>query len=168
MPVEIHNRHVRLRVDKRALARHLRGILRAFGRPRALVDVSLVDDEEIRALNRDHRGIDSVTDVLSFALEEAGPQVGPLAVLGDIVISLDCARRQAALVTAAHGSEGDSPYRLREETLFLATHGLLHLLGHDHVDAEEALAMEALERRFMISVTPVAMHEIDRSAHGSG
>ncbi len=164
MPIEIDNRHPNLRVDKRTLARQLRLILRDRGRSRALVDVSLVTDAEIQALNRDHRGIDGVTDVLSFALEEAGTAVGPIQVLGDVVISLDTARRQAAMVAAAHPG-ANCPYRLREETLFLATHGILHLLGYDHMDAEGAEAMEALERGYMAAVTELPMHQVDRSDH---
>ena len=167
MPVEIDNRHPRLRVNKRSLARHLAAILRACDRSRALVDVSLVSDVEIRALNRAHRGVDAVTDVLSFALEEAGMSPGPMAVLGDVVISLDSAQRQAAMVARAHPHMHlGAPYKLAQETFFLATHGLLHLLGHDHMNAADADKMEALERRFMAPVTSIPMHEIDRSVHG--
>ena len=162
MTVEIHNRHPKLRVHKRLLARHLRAMLSACDRPKALVDVSLVSDDEIRSLNREHRQVDAVTDVLSFALEEAGT-TGPIEVLGDIVISLDSARRQAHLV--AHAT-ARTPYRLREETFFLATHGLLHLMGYDHQNDMDCAMMEALERRFMAAITPVAMHQIDRSDHG--
>lgn len=167
MPVDIDNRHPRLRVDRRRLARHLRDILRSEGQARAWVDVSLVGDQEIQQLNRDHRGVDTPTDVLSFALADAGQAVEPVAMLGDIVISLDSARRQArAMASAHHLTSGDRPYGLREEALFLATHGLLHLLGHDHVEPAAARTMEALERRYMKTVTPLPVHCLDRSDHG--
>ncbi len=87
----------------------------------------LVSDEAIRALNRDYRGNNKPTDVLAFSQREGdGGDLHP-HLLGDIVISLDTARRQC-------GRKG-----LYREVLLLATHGLCHLLGHDHnTDAEQA------------------------------
>jgi probable rRNA maturation factor len=168
MPVAIDNRHPTLKVDKRRLGAHLRGMLKELGHAKAVVDVSLVTDAEIRQLNKDYRGVDAVTDVLSFAMSEAdGPEV--MEILGDLVVSLDTAERQAAEVRAT--SQGQDPqalqgYGLAEEVLFLATHGLLHLLGHDHLETAEAEAMEALERRFIGVVTTVDVHACDRTAHG--
>jgi probable rRNA maturation factor len=168
MPVEIDNRHPTLKVDKRRLGAHLRAMLKDLGHGKAMVDVSLVTDEEIHQLNKDYRGVDAVTDVLSFALSEAdGPEV--VEVLGDLVVSLDTAERQALELKAT--SRGQDPealqgYGLAEEVLFLATHGLLHLLGHDHHDAQEAEVMEELERRFIRPVTSVDVHACDRTAHG--
>jgi len=88
----------------------------------------LVSDATIQALNRDYRGKSSPTDVLAFAQREGeGADLHP-QLLGDIVVSLDTAARQCA-------DRG-----LRGEVLFLATHGLCHLLGYDHnTDDEEAL-----------------------------
>lgn len=164
MPIDIDNRHPRLKVPKTRLSAHLRAALTRLDTAKAYVSVSLVDDEEIRELNRDYRSKDQVTDVLSFALEEAdGPEM-PMRMLGDIVISLDTAARQAEELRA--GLAEGTPYGLVEETLFLATHGLLHLLGHDHEVAAEAEEMEALERELMASVTPVAVHGLDRTLHG--
>jgi len=163
MPVEIDNRHPRLRVEKRRLAGWLRGLLAELGRPRATVDVSLVDDDEIQALNARWRGVDAVTDVLSFPLEEGDGPLLPGELLGDLVISLDTAARQAAAMQIAHA---DPAYGLADEVRFLACHGLLHLLGHDHQEAAAAAVMEALERRFMASVTALDPHDLDRSDHG--
>jgi probable rRNA maturation factor len=86
------------------------------------VSILLTDDREIRNLNRDYRGIDRPTDVLSFALSEGeGAQfAGPL--LGDVVLSVQTAARQAR---AARRS-------LLDESTMLLAHGLLHLLGWDH------------------------------------
>lgn len=163
MPVFIDSRHPRLQTGQRRLAAHLRAALRTLGRPRAEVSVSLVDDAEIQQLNRDYRGKDAVTDVLSFALQEGeGPGL-PVDVLGDIVVSLDTAQRQAIEVQQRLGV-GD--YGLFEETAFLCTHGLLHLLGHDHEVAAEAEQMEALERALMAPLTAVDVHALDRSRHG--
>ena len=100
MPVATDNRHSTLRVDRKRLNQHLRTALKQLGRTHAEVSVSLVDDAEIRALNKQWRGVDAVTDVLSFAFDETdSPDVG-LDLLGDIVISLDTAARQVATPAA--------------------------------------------------------------------
>lgn len=94
----------------------------------AEIDVTFVDDEQIRALNREHRKIDDSTDVLSFPLGVDGkydinPETGAY-LLGDIVISTDHAYYQADL----YG------HTLRRELGFLTVHSMLHLLGYDHVN----------------------------------
>lgn len=107
----------------------------------AEVDVTLVDDAEIRQINREHRNIDASTDVLSFPLGENGEYDENLAtgalMLGDIVISLDTALRQADLY--GHG--------VKREIAFLTVHSMLHLLGYDHVNGglEQALMREKEE-----------------------
>jgi probable rRNA maturation factor len=163
MPVFTDNRHPRLKVDQRQIAAHLRKALTALGRPRAEVSLSLVGDDEIRELNRQYRGVDAVTDVLSFAMEEGEQMPGmPVELLGDIVVSLDTAERQAAELCR---QQQLSDYGLRQEVWFLATHGLLHLLGHDHQQPEAAEAMETLERQLMQGVTSADLHGYDRTAH---
>jgi probable rRNA maturation factor len=101
--------------------------------------VSLTTDRGIRALNRRWRGKDSPTDVLSFP---GGPPPpgwpGPLP-LGDVVLSLDTARRQAKVDGRTLAGELDR----------YLTHGLLHLLGHDHHHPGEARKMAALEDRLL-------------------
>ncbi|MEM1030584.1 MAG: rRNA maturation RNase YbeY [Myxococcota bacterium] len=98
------------------------------------LSVALVDDATIHALNRDYRRRDRPTDVLAFAMREGEPMGGPLPegqleMLGDVVISVETAARQAE----AAGRP------LRDEVTMLLAHGLLHLLGYDHgTDAEEA------------------------------
>jgi probable rRNA maturation factor len=98
------------------------------------VSVSFVDDAEMQELNRQYREIDAPTDVLSFSHEEgeAMPQVaGMPRYLGDVVLSVETVARQAASV-------GHSPDK---ETAILLAHGLLHLLGHDHAEDDEAKVM---------------------------
>ncbi len=92
------------------------------------VTLTLTGDAAIHALNRDYRKKDRPTDVLAFAQQE-GPSA-PTGVLGDIVISVDTARRQA--------KRG-----LYAELAHLAAHGLCHLLGYDHRDDAEERAMNA-------------------------
>ena len=115
----------------------------------AEVSLLFTDDAAIQELNRDYRGRDSATDVLSFALnedEQGGNDLGaslpgdfPL-LLGDIVISYQHAQQQAQ----AYG------HSLLRETVFLFTHGMLHLLGYDHErSAQEEQAMFALQDSIM-------------------
>ena len=122
--------------------------LEAEGCPyEAQVNVILTDDESIRTINRDERGIDNATDVLSFpmafyenpadfnGLEDQDdvfdPDTGEY-VLGDIVISLDHVREQAK----AYG------HSERRELAFLVVHSMLHLMGYDHMLDSERIRME--------------------------
>jgi len=123
---------------RHALKLRLRTALRTVGRARSTATLLLTDDAEIRALNREYRRHDRATDVLSFHLQELSGTEDPLGDgvnLGDIVISVETARRRAA------------GKRLRSELERLAIHGLCHLFGHDHLRRGEAERMRALERR---------------------
>ena len=97
----------------------------------AEVSVTFVDNEGIRQLNNEHRGIDRETDVLSFPLgDDDGYEIDPdndAIMLGDIVISLEKAAQQAE----------EYGHSYRREVAFLITHSLFHLLGYDHVNGEE-------------------------------
>ena len=106
------------------------------------LEVSLVftDDAEQRVLNRDYRHKDSATNVLSFPnMDDDLVPAGEPRLLGDVVLARETVAREAA-------EQGKS---LADHTTHLLVHGVLHLLGHDHQDAEEAAAMEALERRIL-------------------
>jgi probable rRNA maturation factor len=169
MPVHIERARTRRDLPSRPLAAYLRGCLQALGRPRGVLCLSLVGDDEIAALNAEWRGQPGVTDVLSFAQGEGEPMPGGGELLGDVVISVDTAARQAAALQAALDAAGaGTRWGLAEEVAFLATHGLLHLLGHDHQGAAEAAAMEALERKLLAPLSAVDPHQLDRSAHGVG
>lgn len=98
------------------------------------LSIILTDDEQLRVLNRDYLGIDSPTDVLSFPASEADPETGA-RYLGDILISVPRAAEQAK--AAGHD--------LRSELQLLVIHGVLHLLGHDHAEAEEKAHMWAAQ-----------------------
>lgn len=101
------------------------------------LSVIFVDDEKIHEINRDYRNIDRSTDVISFALEDNEQYYleGMPRELGDIFISIDHARLQAQ-------EYGHSFYR---EMCFLFTHGLLHLLGFDHMKEEDEQEMFAMQ-----------------------
>lgn len=96
----------------------------------AELSVSIVNNNEIRELNRIYRNKDQVTDVLSFALQDDVEdkddirESGIPLILGDIIISLDKAKEQAV----------EYKHSLKRELGFLTVHGLLHLLGYDHMD----------------------------------
>ena len=124
---------------------------------RGQISLLLTDDETVRQLNREYRGVDRTTDVLSFSFEHWGhwegddeapnpgddePPVWPLPddeppPLGEIIVSVPQAARQA--------EEQGGP--LQRELALLIVHGALHLLGHDHYEDGERETMQALERR---------------------
>jgi len=131
-------RHAVAAETRRRVAARVRLALRALGRARCAATLVFTDDDEIRALNRDFRKHDRATDVLSFHLQELAGEAdlaGAGVELGDIVISVETARRRA------RGK------RLVSELERLAIHGLCHLFGHDHERPAQAKLMFALERR---------------------
>ena len=104
------------------------------------VSVTLTNDAYIRTLNHQYRQMDRPTDVLSFALNEgAEPEIfggSDINVLGDIVLSVERAEAQAA----------EYGHSLRREIAFLTVHGMLHLLGYDHLKEAERLARACICR----------------------
>jgi probable rRNA maturation factor len=106
------------------------------GRPVELC-VALADDAQVRALNRDYRGIDKPTNVLSFggSWDAAAVAAPPVVLLGDVVLACETVSAEAAL-------QGKS---LADHVTHLTVHGVLHLLGYDHEEAAEAEMMESLE-----------------------
>lgn len=105
------------------------------------LSLSFVGEEEIQELNRDYRGVDSVTDVLSFPTYEGEIYEieGMPTPLGDIVICMDRVRLQAK----------EFGHSERREIVYLAVHSLLHLLGYDHMEPEEKKEMRAREEEVM-------------------
>lgn len=103
------------------------------------LSVSLVTDAAIRKLNLQFRGKPKPTDVLSFPQEEPQSAARARGPIGDVVVSLDTAARQAR--------EGGWP--LRTELRRLLAHGLLHCLGHDHESEADARRMARAERRLL-------------------
>lgn len=110
------------------------------------VSVTFMSDEEIKQINAEYRGIDKPTDVISFALEEV--TTGEVAIiveqdmptiLGDILISVDTAKRQAV----------EYEHSINREIGFLALHGFLHLLGYDHMTAEDEAKMFGRQKEIL-------------------
>lgn len=109
----------------------------------AEVNITLVDDAEIQALNRSYRNIDEATDVLSFPLGENGvydtnPETG-FKMLGDIVISVEHAVRQAK----------EFDHTIQREIAYLTVHSMLHLLGYDHVGGVQTMHMREKEEEVL-------------------
>jgi len=101
------------------------------------VSLSFVMNEEIQALNRDYRGKDQPTDVLSFPMDM--PDDAPEKLLGDIVISVEKMLEQAA----EYGHSAD------REMIYLVVHSTLHLMGYDHMTPEDKLLMREKEETIM-------------------
>jgi len=106
----------------------------------AELSIVLTDDAEQKALNRDWRGIDKPTNVLSFPqIEPFSPVVG---ILGDITLARETLEREAAEL-------GKS---FQDHFAHLVVHGFLHILGYDHIDEADALVMEGLETQILSSM----------------
>jgi len=143
MSVFIDNRQESVAVDdtmEAMVGRIVEKVLEAEGSEEDYeVSISFVSDEEIRSLNKEYRGIDKATDVLSFPMlefteeeqeeeEEGVEYIDEEIALGDIVISMEKASEQA----------GEYGHSFERELAFLLVHGMLHLLGYDHeVEASE-------------------------------
>jgi len=110
------------------------------------ISISYVDDRHMRRLNREHRGINLTTDVLSFPAE---PEVGAYPHLGDLVICLPVAEKMARKLGVSR----------RREVETLVIHGFLHLCGHDHEkDQGEMLTLQGQLEREFLEVEPLPMN----------
>jgi len=105
-----------------------------------LLNVVIVDNERIREINKTYRNKDAVTDVISFAFEEVKDvDYEDVRFLGEIYISYERCKEQAS----------DFGHSVRREFCYLAVHGLLHLLGYDHMEEEDKKVMRALEEEIL-------------------
>ena len=105
-----------------------------------LLNIVIVDNKKIREINKEYRGKDSVTDVISFAFEEVNDvDYENVRFLGEIYISYERCKEQAR----------DFGHSVRREFSYLAVHGLLHLLGYDHMNEKDKKVMRALEEEIL-------------------
>ena len=130
-------RNLKHSVPGRLITRLGNAMLAALELPKAELSVLLTDDAEIHELNRQHRQKDKPTDVLAFAMDET--VADPAGILGDVVISLDTAERQAR----------SRQRPLIEEVRFLLAHGVLHLVGYDHAEPAEKREMVGMTRKLV-------------------
>jgi probable rRNA maturation factor len=119
--IEVLNRQRQCAVDKIAVARLSREVLDRIGREAATLTITFVRDRRMRRLNRDYRGLDKATDVLSFAYHETEDH-NESDHLGDVVISVETAARYAR----------ELGLTFDRELQHLVIHGTLHLAGYDH------------------------------------
>ncbi|MBM4315756.1 MAG: rRNA maturation RNase YbeY [Deltaproteobacteria bacterium] len=149
MPIAIQNRQNKLQLDLGRIRRSLKRLMKELGCRESELSILLVDDEQIRELNRIYLKRDRPTNVIAFAMTEGEfAPINPL-LLGDIVISVETAARDA--------SAGSMD--LLDEVEFLLIHGLLHLVGHEHEKSyAEAKNMKARERElfYMLRRYPLA------------
>ena len=144
MPAYVRSRLVQAIIHRHRVARVAERLLAMSCESGSELNIELVGDRRMRRLNRVYRRKDQTTDVLSFPMREAkGPRT---ALLGDVVISVPMARRQAL-------QAGRS---IDEELAILLIHGVLHLCGYDHERGEqEARRMQRRERLMLQRVSPL-------------
>lgn len=144
MAIEVVNRQRSRRIDSQRIANLAAETLRAVGRPLADVTVGFVSDRTIRRMNKQFRGYDRATDVLSFPATNNSEHAVDRTfseLLGDIVISAETASRQA----------DDARHSLEREIDELVIHGVLHLCGYDHEsDHGEMNRLELRLRRTLL------------------
>ena len=107
----------------------------------SVISIIIVDNDYIHKINKEYRGIDRETDVISFALEEGETIDEPIKTLGDIYISIDKVYEQAK----------EYGHSIKRELFFLVTHGFLHLLGYDHLNKEDEEKMFSLQEKILDS-----------------
>ena len=105
----------------------------------SVISIIIVDNDYIHKINKEYRGIDRETDVISFALEEGETIDEPVKTLGDIYISIDRVYEQAK----------EYGHSVKRELFFLVTHGFLHLLGYDHMNKEDEEEMFSLQEEIL-------------------
>ena len=122
------------------LENYVKNISKELKIEKAIFNIIFVDEEEIYHLNKQYRNVDRKTDVITFALEDSKTFKNPkIRVLGDIYMCVPVAYEQA---------ENYGHSRIRE-ICFLATHGILHLLGYDHMSEEEEKVMFSLQEELL-------------------
>ena len=122
------------------LEKYIKYVTKKLNIEEAIFNIIFVNNEKIKQINKDYRGIDKVTDVISFALEDGDKDMNyAIRVLGDIYIATDVAYEQAKLYEHS---------RIRE-ICFLATHGILHLLGYDHIEEEDEKIMFTKQKELL-------------------
>ena len=129
-------------VELETLEKYTKHITKKLKIEQAIFNIILVDEKEIHELNKNYRDVDRKTDVITFALEDGDGIKNPeIRMLGDIYLCIPVAYEQAKIY-------GHSRIR---EICFLATHGILHLLGYDHMDEIEEKEMFSLQEELLNS-----------------
>ena len=145
MNIQIENQQKRIKIDKRRIRRQVNELLKLLDCANMEISITFVDDASIRQINKQYLAKDRPTNVISFPLQEGEfSDINP-EMLGDIVISVDTAGRDAA--------RGNLSFE--EEILFLIIHGLLHLKGYNHENTSiaDAMKMKKKEKELFFTLT---------------
>jgi len=144
MKLQIENSQSKIKIDKRMIRSTVLKILKTLGCADKEICLSFIDDEKIKQLNKQYLGKDNATNVLSFSLLEGeygniNPQI-----LGDVIISVETAQRDALY----------GKLTLDQEINFLIIHGILHLLGYNHENTteKEKKIMQQKEKELFIAI----------------
>lgn len=145
MSIEVNN-ETTAKIDAREFVDLARYVFDAmFLHPATELSITFVDEKAMSELHEEWMDLEGPTDVMSFPMDELREgregELAPEGLLGDIVICPTVAAQQARM--AGHSSE--------EEMLLLLTHGILHLLGYDHVEPEEERVMFTLQRKLLLT-----------------
>lgn len=136
MECQIQSRVKKVGIEEAKMKKLVFFLLRQARASRGSVGIRLIGDSAMRGLNRAHRGLDKTTDVLSFRTAD-GKQISRSDELGDVCVSIPQIRRQAKRFNV--------PFE--EEFYRSLAHGALHIIGHDHVKADEAKRMWSLQEK---------------------
>jgi len=143
MEILIKNQQKIVKINQRKIKRKIKKVLRHLKVDEETeISILFTDDKFIRSLNNKYRGIDKPTDVLSFGLQEGAvksPDVESDKLLGDIIISLETAQRQADALN----------HSMEKELTVLLIHGLLHLTGYDHKEDKDYKIMREKESEIL-------------------
>lgn len=128
------------KIDENDLVKVIEKVSELLGIESSIVSIVLVDNEYIHKINKEYRNVDRETDVISFAFmdDETNPESG-ITDLGEIYISLE----------KAHSQSKEYGHSFKRELCFLLTHGLLHLLGYDHMTEEDEKEMFGLQEEVL-------------------
>ena len=129
-------------INTNELNDYIKYVVKRLDIENAIFNIIFIDNKEIRDINREYRNVDRETDVISFALEDNMDVVyDDFRLLGDIYISYEKAIEQAKLYN----------HSVKREVFFLATHGILHLLGYDHMEEGDEKVMFGLQNELLDS-----------------
>ena len=130
------------KIDIEELSNYIKYVVGELKIDNAIFNIIFIDNEEIRKINKEYRNVDRETDVISFALEDNMDVVyDDFRLLGDIYISYEKALEQAKIYN----------HSVKREVFFLATHGILHLLGYDHMEEDDEKVMFDLQNKLLDS-----------------
>lgn len=130
------------KIDTEELNDYIKYVIGELKIDNAIFNIIFIDNEEIRKINKEYRNVDRETDVISFALEDNMDVVyDDFRLLGDIYISYEKALEQAEIYN----------HSVKREVFFLATHGILHLLGYDHMEEDDEKVMFELQNKLLDS-----------------